>query len=726
MPQPTPITLVSFNGGNGATPDGGLLMDSAGDLFGTTDSGGANGDGTVFEIANTASGYASTPTTLVSFDGSDGSGPFAGLIADAAGDLFGTTQVGGANGKGTVFEVANTASGYADTPTTLVSFNGLEGANHSDGAGPFAGLIADASGNLFGTTSSGGSFAEGNVFEIAKTGTGPTGYASTATTLVSFDGGKDGSKPSAGVIMDGAGDLFGTTAGGDTSGQGNNGAVFEIVKTENGYASTPTVLFTFDGMHGSNPEGGLIMDPAGDLFGTTEDGGATGQGTVFELARTASGYASTPTTLVSFDIGDGSQPFAGLIMDAAGDLFGTTEQGGNGEGTVFEIANTASGYASTPTVLVSFNGANGADPVAGLIADAAGDLFGTTSKGGPNSSTDGTVFEVADSGFMPCFCRGTMILTPSGEVPVEALKVGDIVTTLSGAQRPIAWIGSGRSLVTAANPGARPVMLRRDAIADGVPCRDLHVTNGHSLYFDGLLIPAESLVNGRSIMWDEAARVVEFYHLELPSHDILIADGAPAESYKEDGNRDLFHNTDRPVVAATERQWFAPVCTDGAEVDRVWRRLVERSGWARPPLTRDPDLHLVADGSRIDAVAVEDRTYRFRLDKSPCELRIGSRNAVPHAIGRNSDFRRLGVAIRAIAVHVDGATFTMSYESPLLRDGFHDREAGPGFRWTDGDARLPSRALLAFDGAFELVLHVGGEMEYPIADRGIDQARDAA
>ena len=142
--MPTLTPLVSFNGTNGSEPSSGLVADSAGDLFGTTYSGGTSGDGTVFEIAKTASGYASTPTTLVSFNGADGAYPFASLTADSAGDLFGTTTLGGANGDGTVFEIAKTASGYASTPTTLVSFNGANGSE------PFADLIADSAGDLFG------------------------------------------------------------------------------------------------------------------------------------------------------------------------------------------------------------------------------------------------------------------------------------------------------------------------------------------------------------------------------------------------------------------------------------------------------------------------------------------------------------------------------------------------------------------------------------------------
>jgi uncharacterized repeat protein (TIGR03803 family) len=384
-------TLVSFNGMNGSTPEGSLIVDANGDLFGTTESGGTNGHGTVFEIAETAGGYASTPTTLVNFSYTNEGYPLGGLVIDTAGDLFGTTASGGANYDGTVFEIVKTAGGYASTPTVLLSFNGANGQD------PQAGLIIDANGDLFGTTAYGGANNDGTVFEIAKTA---GGYASTPTVLLSFNG-ANGQDPQAGLIMDANGDLFGTTYSG---GANNDGTVFEIAKTAGGYASTPTVLVNFNGADGRQTEASLIVNAAGDLFGTT-GGGAYGDGAVFEIAKTASGYASTPTTLASFNNTDGLLPEAGLIMDAAGDLFGTTSFGGASDyGVVFEVAKTASGYASTPIVLGSFNGPNGDYTLAGLIA-SAGNLFGTTQLGGANDAGSnsglgyGTVFEIVNTGF---------------------------------------------------------------------------------------------------------------------------------------------------------------------------------------------------------------------------------------------------------------------------------------------------------------------------------------
>jgi uncharacterized repeat protein (TIGR03803 family) len=382
-------TLTNFDNANGQSPYGGLIIDANGDLFGTTLAGGTSNTGTVFEVANSASGYSSTPTSLVNLVGYiNGEEPLGGLIADANGDLFGTTYAGGAFDGGTVFEIVKTTSGYSSTPITLVNFNG----NGAIGPYPHGDLIADANGDLFGTTIYGGTYGDGMVFEVVKT---TSGYASTPTTLVSFNS-TNGANPHCGLMADANGDLFGTTQNGGASG---DGTVFEIVKTTSGYASTPTTLVNLTYSSGANPYAGLIADANGDLFGTTFDAGAFGAGTVFEIVKTTSGYASTPTVLVNFNVTDGQGPQSPLIADAIGDFFGTTEYGGaSGDGTVFKIVKTTSGYASTPITLVSFNGTNGEGPRGVLLADANGDLFGTTEYGGLYS--DGTLFELTGSGFV--------------------------------------------------------------------------------------------------------------------------------------------------------------------------------------------------------------------------------------------------------------------------------------------------------------------------------------
>jgi len=400
---PTLTTLVSFYGGNGAGPSGGLIADTQGNLFGTTALGGANRMGTVFEILKTRNGYDTSPTVLVDFDGNNGSEPSAALVADAKGNLFGTTVSGGASYNGTVFEIGKTKNGYASTPTILFSFDVVHGAN------PSSGLIVDAQGNLFGTTDTGGANGLGTVFEIVKT---RGGYASTPTILFSFDG-AHGADPFGGLIADDKGNLFGTTyfGGANTNCDNGCGTVFEIAKTAQGYADTPTILVSFNDANGENPAASPIFDSHGNLFGTTIRGGGNqvcsdGCGTVFEIAKTKDGYATTPITLVSFNASNGRFPSASLTVDARDNLFGTTSYGGTSDsGTVFELAKSQGGYVSTPTTLVSFNGFNGAGPTGGLLADATGDLFSTTGGGGGDGK--GIVFELTGSGFVPLAFAGS-------------------------------------------------------------------------------------------------------------------------------------------------------------------------------------------------------------------------------------------------------------------------------------------------------------------------------
>ena len=359
------ITLHSFTGDDGAHPQADLIADPAGNLYGTTPFGGAVGQGTVFRLDS----YG-TVTVLYSFTGgSDGAAPVAGLIADAAGNLYGTASRGGTGTFccGTVFQLDSSG-----TLTVLHSFTG-----GSDGGTPQAGLIADAAGNLYGTTSSGGA-GYGTVFQLTPSGDLMVLHSFTLS---------DGTYPHAGLIADAAGNLYGTTLDGGAFGYGT---VFQLAPD-----GTLTVLHSFTRSDGTHPFAGLLSDAAGNLYGTTQLGGAPGScndpdgcGTVFQLDS-----SGVLTVLHTFTGGsDGARPEAGLIADAAGNLYGTTRFFG-GRGTVFQV--TPSG---TLTVLYSFTGgSDGAWPQAGLIADAAGNLYGTTSYGGTSTSCVqgcGTLFEL--------------------------------------------------------------------------------------------------------------------------------------------------------------------------------------------------------------------------------------------------------------------------------------------------------------------------------------------
>ena len=353
-------TLAAFNGANGAKPYGGVTLDGSGNLFGTTNQGGAYNEGTVFKIAYGSDGI----TTLASFNYSTtGANPFAGLTLDALGNLFGTTSVGGASSGGTVFEIASGSTAL----TTIVSFDSSIASDIDDG------VTIDGSGNLYGTTHAGGAYGLGTVFEIAAAST-------TATTLASFNG-ADGRYPSEPVVVDASGDVYGTTWG---AGGTDVGKVFEVATGSNAI----TTIASFDGTNGSYPLGGMTLDSSGDLYGSTSGGGGGNGGTVFEIAH----GSNTITTLVSFDQSTGpSNPQAALILDASGNLYGTTYSGGSGgDGTVFEIANGS----NAPSTLASFVGTNATTPYGGVALDASGNLYGTTFAGG--TSGLGTLFEIAN------------------------------------------------------------------------------------------------------------------------------------------------------------------------------------------------------------------------------------------------------------------------------------------------------------------------------------------
>ena len=388
---PVLTTLLSFDGTNGTISAAGLTFDSAGTLYGTAVFGGSGGEfgfGTVFEL----SGPGHTrEKTLVKFNYTDGSEPTAALTRDSSGNLFGTTSAGGAAGTGTAFELSG--AGHR-TLTTLASFTGANGASPLGGLAFYAPArfhipgLPYFDGDLFGTTSTGGKNGYGTVFKLS--GTGHT----TQTILVSFTI-ANGSQPGATLVADATGNLYGTTF---TGGPGSYGTVFELSGPDH---RTLTTLASFNGSNGANPFGGLTLDAAGNLYGTTQYGGPGYGGTIFELSGTGH---RTLTTLATFgnDDPNGAVPQGTLLIDAAGNLFGTTNGGADefGDGAFLGAVFKLSADHETMTPLYAFTGNEDGDiPQAGLVADAAGNLYGTTTSGGANGG--GTVFELSGTGFVP-------------------------------------------------------------------------------------------------------------------------------------------------------------------------------------------------------------------------------------------------------------------------------------------------------------------------------------
>ena len=363
----TPTVLHSFSGGSdGGTPYAGLVQASDGNFYGTTAYGGANGDGTVFKI--TPSG---AETVLHSFNSTDGAQPIGGLVQASDGNLYGTTEYGGNHDWGTLFKI--TPSG---TFTSLYSFTG-----GTDGGNPFNETLVEGSdGNLYGTTSVGGAYGNpssgGTVFCITTSG--------ALTTLHSFipnDTDNNGEAPIAGLTLGSDGNLYGTTAVGGANG---TGTVFSITTS-----GTFTHLYSFSALDsqylnpdGDRPEAPLVQAGDGNLYGITDDGGASGEGTIFQISHSGAFNKI-------YDLNVSTDKFAGLVQASDGNLYGTMPTGGaNRFGTVFQI--TTSGILTT---LYSFSGgSDGNGPFAGLVQASDGNFYGTTLFGGANNN--GEVFSL--------------------------------------------------------------------------------------------------------------------------------------------------------------------------------------------------------------------------------------------------------------------------------------------------------------------------------------------
>jgi uncharacterized repeat protein (TIGR03803 family) len=367
--------LYSFVGtGNGEKPAAPLTADSTGNLYGTTIYGGTGNRGTVFKLTKSGAGYVES--VLYSFQSTGGTEPSSSILIDNSGALFGTTPYTGNQGCcGTIFQLIPNGKTY--TQNTIATFGGYEGEN------PAAGLIADRAGSMYGTAEFGGTTGNGTIFKVT-----PSGSGYTFTPLYSFQGGSDGSAPLASLVMDKRGSLYGTTFAG---GSANNGVVFEFDQD-----GTERVLHSFEGKgDGANPTAALIIDKAGVLYGTAEAGG-NGGGTIFSLVPNNERYNFN--VLYQFGGADGANPYGSVYAGGHGILYGTTFNGGSGIcgssglgcGVVFQLRPSGSTYGER--VIYDFSGGNGSNPGAGLIAPKSRDLLGTTESGGTLGT--GTVFEL--------------------------------------------------------------------------------------------------------------------------------------------------------------------------------------------------------------------------------------------------------------------------------------------------------------------------------------------
>jgi uncharacterized repeat protein (TIGR03803 family) len=387
----TEKTIYAFGNpgsGDGMYPYFSPVFDKTGNMYGTTLDGGASNAGMILELSPGANGEW-TETVIHEFTGKeDGGWPFSGLVFDKEGNLYGTGGYGGANGTGVVFELSPSGSEWIYK--VLYSFGAYP--NSGDGFGPNSTPVFDKKGNIYGITNEGGvpgCFEGcGTVYELSPTGDGSW----TEKLIHTFPGNtKDGELPTGGLLIDGEGTLYGATQNGGTAG---SGVLFKVSYSSSKAEWVETIVHQFVGgkSGGSFPINVvLIMDGAGNIYGTTQGGGLYGHGTVFETSPTSKGWKTE--LLYSFNAeytGDGQAPQAGLTMDKKGDLYGTTMYGGasNYYGTVFKLSKSLS-ENWTETILHSFDGNDGFYPEATLTL-RDGWIFGTTTNGGNNS---GVVFQ---------------------------------------------------------------------------------------------------------------------------------------------------------------------------------------------------------------------------------------------------------------------------------------------------------------------------------------------
>jgi uncharacterized repeat protein (TIGR03803 family) len=454
---PQETVLHTFRFKDGFFPAAGVIADRSGNLYGTTERGGAFDKGVAFKLSPPVPPQTNwTETVLHSFcskpECADGSTPVAGLLADSEGNLYGTTADGGASGLGVVFTLRP-----GGPLTVLHSFDG------SDGSQPEASLIADTSGNLYGTTAfSGMAQRGGTVFKLTK-GAVPFVVLHAFCSRSRCD---DGAHPVGGLHLDAQRNLYGATAEGGAS---QRGVVFEL-----GPDGTYRVLYAFcrtpDCPDGATPFAGVIAGGSGNLYGTTSRGGAFSGGVVFKLSPPVPPALTwTETVLYSFcsraNCGDGSSPVAGLIADRFGSLFGMTEAGGgaSGEGVAFKLSPPPPGVTNWPfEVLHSFcrtpGCPDGAEPIAGLIADSDGNLYGTTSVGGGRD--EGVVFELTDTGFFPPVTPFSSF-TPRLQIDLDANPIDDAFLLLSEV---VLGVGSD-----GINPPAEPVVLTIGRFTTAIP-----------------------------------------------------------------------------------------------------------------------------------------------------------------------------------------------------------------------------------------------------------------
>ena len=461
-------------------------------------------------------------------------------------------------------------------------------------------------------------------------------------------------------------------------------------------------------------DGVIVLDPS-----TLSAAALIGVGSATIDAGGELAVLGTVTGGETIDFGGGSGV---LALDDAGGFAGTID--GFVSGLTIDltsVAHSVGDHASligSNTLEVVTSGSGTFDVQLDPSRDYFGATFALTADGG------GTGISVN----VACFAAGTRLLTVRGEVAVEALRAGDCVLNAGGVARAVRWVGSRAiDLSRHADPDAvRPIRILANAFADGVPRRELRLSPDHAVLVDGVLVPVRLLVNGASIVRATECRAVTYYHVELDTHDVLLAEGLPAESYLDTGNRGMFANAGVPLVlhpdfGEGQRRRVAGSCAPlvcvAEQIEPLWRRLMARAvalgfaGSDASAMVHDAALRVMAGGRAIAASSIDGERHVFVLPPTDGSVRLTSRCFVPSErrpwVG---DRRRLGVMVRRLMLRSDAGVAELPLDHPLLEQGWWDveREQRSVWRWTDGDAVLP----LPVAGGGVLEVTVGLLAEY--------------
>ncbi len=749
-----------FGGGGGAGLGGGLFVSS--NVVGNV--GNVTLNNVSFNADQAAGGVGGSSGSNGGGGGMGGFGGGSGGAGDGGGGgLGGNAGTGLDFGKvGIVPRAAGGGRGNGN------SGGKSGGASGGGGGGSGSGGIANGGGGGIGGANAGANGGDG--------GFGGGGGAAGGSSVANGGAGGFGGGGGFGFHSGGAGGFGGGGGGADITGgaRGFGGGSGTIVQGGGGLGAGGDIFvqagatLTIEGNSATSIANGSVSGGFGSGVGTLTAGQALGpgiyvQGSGATLTFDSNGTTETIAASITDDTGSGgtgpssyTKGAAGIAIAGTGTVVlsgtnaytgGTTLQAG-----VLQVGSTANigsgtvAFAASATTLritgTQTTGSTFANIFSGFDNNGTIDLAGVAFSAGASAVVSGTTLTLTDGAFTEkfslaattaktfqvqsdgltgtsltsvCFLAGTRIATPTGERTIETLAPGDRVLTASGRSRRIVWVGKGKVLaIRGSRTAATPVLIRKNAFADNIPYADLRVTKAHAFHFGDILIPAEFLINNRSILWDDRAQEVEIYHIELKTHDIIVANGAPAETYRDDGNRWLFQNTDDHWGLSPQAP-CAPVLTGGRAVDTVWRRLLDRAG-PRPsiPLTDDPDLHLLIDGIRLNPEEVAGPHRVFYIPGKPARVEIASRDAIPAELGLARDPRSLGVAIRRLELHRGDTYVPIEPSDPRLTEGFHAYEATENLRWTTGRAILPPDLLaMPGRGPLKLVLTLGGATQYP-------------